>query len=90
MLRGTARTNNDAYASFFGRARKPRHRWPGRELTLALGGGDDVVEPICELIRFMGHEIDRHDPHRWFAQLAIPVRNRLIDAEVYEYVEIMP
>jgi uncharacterized protein len=49
-----------------------------------------VVEPICELIRFMGREIDRHDPHRWFSQLAIPVRNRLIDAEVYEYVEIMP
>jgi radical SAM protein with 4Fe4S-binding SPASM domain len=50
----------------------------------------NVVEPICELIRFMGHEIDRHDPHRWFAQLALPVRNRLVDAEVYEYVEIMP
>lgn len=49
-----------------------------------------MVEPICELIRFMGREIDRHDPHRWFSQLAIRVRNRLIDAEVYECVEIMP
>ncbi len=50
----------------------------------------NVVEPICELIRYIGREIDRHDPHRWFAQLALPVRNRLVDAEVYEYVEIMP
>lgn len=50
----------------------------------------NVVEPICELIRFIGREIDRHDPHQWFAQLTLPVRNRLVDAEVYEYVEIMP
>ncbi len=47
----------------------------------------NVVEPICELVRFMGREIDRH---AWFAQAALPVRKQLIDAEVYEYVEIMP
>jgi radical SAM protein with 4Fe4S-binding SPASM domain len=50
----------------------------------------NVVEPICELIRFMGREIDRHDPHGWFADLAPPVRKRLVDNEIYEYVEIMP
>lgn len=50
----------------------------------------NVVEPICELVRFIGREIDRHDPQRWFSQLSLPVRNRLVDAEVYEYVEIMP
>jgi radical SAM protein with 4Fe4S-binding SPASM domain len=49
-----------------------------------------VVEPICDLIRFMGREIDRHEPLRWFSQLSIPVRKRLVDAEVYEYVEVMP
>jgi radical SAM protein with 4Fe4S-binding SPASM domain len=49
-----------------------------------------VVEPICELIRFMGREIDRHDPQAWFAQAALPVRKQVADAEVYEYVEIMP
>lgn len=49
-----------------------------------------VVEPICSLIRFMGREIDRHDPADWFARLAVPVRKRLVDNEVYEYVEIMP
>jgi radical SAM protein with 4Fe4S-binding SPASM domain len=50
----------------------------------------NVVEPICELLRFMGREIDRHDPHGWFARLGVPARRRLTDAEVYEYVEIMP
>jgi hypothetical protein len=50
----------------------------------------NVVEPICELVRFMGREIDLHDPHAWFARLSVPMRKRLIDNEVYEYVEIMP
>lgn len=50
----------------------------------------NVVEPICDLLRFMGREIDRHDPLAWFAQAALPVRKRVTDAEVYEYVEIMP
>ena len=38
----------------------------------------------------MGREIDRHDPAGWFARLPLPVRRRLTDAEVYEYVEVMP
>ena len=50
----------------------------------------NVVEPICELVKFIGREIDRHDPHAWFARLPLPLRKRLVDAEVYEYVEIMP
>lgn len=50
----------------------------------------NVVEPICELIRFMGREIDRHDPAAWFAQAALPVRQQVTGAEVYEYCEIMP
>jgi len=50
----------------------------------------NVVEPICELVKFIGREIDKYDPHAWFAALPLPVRKRLVDAEVYEYVEIMP
>lgn len=50
----------------------------------------EVVEPICELVRFMGEEIDRHDPNAWFAQASLPVRKQVSDCEVYEYVEIMP
>ncbi|MCX7157092.1 MAG: radical SAM protein [Rhodocyclales bacterium] len=50
----------------------------------------NVVEPICDLLRFMGREIDRHNPREWFARLPLPLRQRLLNAEVYEYVEIMP
>ncbi|MDO8263220.1 MAG: radical SAM protein [Gallionella sp.] len=49
-----------------------------------------VVEPICELVRFLGSEIDRHDPHAWYANAPLDVRKTLRDCEVYEYVEIMP
>ncbi|MBI5923632.1 MAG: radical SAM protein [Betaproteobacteria bacterium] len=50
----------------------------------------NVVEPICELVRFLGREIDRHGPHNWFARASLPVRQQITGAEVYEYVEIMP
>jgi len=50
----------------------------------------NVVEPICELLKFTGQEIDKHHPSDWFSQLSIPARKSLTDAEVYEYVEIMP
>ena len=49
-----------------------------------------VVEPVCELIRHMGDEIERCDPRAWFARAALPVRNRLLSAEVYEFCEVMP
>jgi len=50
----------------------------------------NVVEPICELIRFMGQEIDTRNPQGWFNQATVPVRKLLLDCEVYEYVEVMP
>ena len=49
-----------------------------------------VVEPICALIRFMGREIDKHQPQAWFDQATLAVRKQITDCEVYEYVEIMP
>jgi radical SAM protein with 4Fe4S-binding SPASM domain len=50
----------------------------------------NVTDPICELVRFMGQEIDRHDPQAWFARLPLPLRRQITDCEVYDYVEIMP
>ncbi len=50
----------------------------------------NVVEPICELVRFMGREIDRRNPQAWFERASLPVRRQITDCEVYEYVEIMP
>ncbi len=49
-----------------------------------------VTEPICDLIRFMGEEVDRYDPHGWYAKAPLPVRNRLVNAEIYEFCEVMP
>lgn len=49
-----------------------------------------VVEPVCDMIRFMGDEIERYDPRGWFGRATVPVRNRLLNAEVYEYCEVMP
>jgi uncharacterized protein len=50
----------------------------------------NVTEPTCDLIRFLGKEVDKHDPLRWFAGAPLPVRRRISDAEVYEFCEVMP
>lgn len=49
-----------------------------------------VVEPVCELVKFLGEEIDRHDPHAWYAKAPLAVRKEVANCEVYEYVEVMP
>ena len=49
-----------------------------------------VVEPICELVRFLGEEIDRYDPAGWYAQASASVRQQIESCPVYEFVEIMP
>ncbi|KON81037.1 radical SAM protein [Azoarcus sp. PA01] len=51
---------------------------------------EQVVEPICELVKFMGREVDRHDPHAWFANAPLAVRREITDCEIYDYVEVMP
>ncbi|MFN7087177.1 MAG: radical SAM protein [Burkholderiales bacterium] len=51
---------------------------------------NEVTEPTCELIRFLGEEIDRHDPAGWYAKAPLPLRNRLVNAEIYEFCEVMP
>jgi hypothetical protein len=66
-----------------------------KNLYLAYVKGDQryrerVTDPICELVRFMGQEIDKHRPDEWFAKLPLSVRKEITDCEVYEYVEIMP
>ena len=66
-----------------------------KNLHLAYVKGDaayreNVVEPICDLVRFIGEEVDRHDPHAWYARMPLSVRQQLADCPVYEYVEVMP
>jgi uncharacterized protein len=50
----------------------------------------NVVEPVCELVKFLGEEIDRHDPRGWYAKAPLAMRKLIADCEVYEYVEVMP
>jgi len=66
-----------------------------KNLHLAYVGKDEryrshVVEPICELVKFIGREIDDHSPRDWYARLSPSLRRQLSDCEIYEYVEIMP
>ena len=77
----------DAYAWCRGNCMKNLHRG---YVENDAAYRSDVVEPICELVRFLGEEIDRHDPHAWFASLPVALRRQLTDCEVYEYVEVMP
>jgi uncharacterized protein len=77
----------EAYAWCRGNCMKNMHRG---YVTNDLSYRSNVVEPICELIRFMGQEIDKRSPQAWFEQLTLPVRKQIMDCEVYEYVEVMP
>ncbi len=66
-----------------------------KNLHIAYVAGDrayreGVVEPICELVRFLGREIDRHDPAAWFARASPAVRSEIADCAIYSYVEVMP
>lgn len=66
-----------------------------KNLYVAYVEGDSryrekVVEPVCELVRALGREVDRHNPARWYARAAHQVRRTLAECEVYDYVEVMP
>ena len=51
---------------------------------------EQVVDPICDLLRFIGEEIDKRDPAAWFKNATNTVRHEIMNCPVYEYVEIMP
>ncbi|MDE3020857.1 MAG: radical SAM protein [Pseudomonadota bacterium] len=66
-----------------------------KNMHLAYVKGNDnwkknVTEPTCDLIRFMGEEVDRYHPDLWFAKAPLSYRNKIAGAEVYEYCEVMP
>lgn len=49
-----------------------------------------VTEPICDLIRYIGKRIDEHNPAEWFAKLPVKEREKLLEASIYQYVEVLP
>lgn len=50
----------------------------------------NVVEPVCDLVKFLGNEIDKYDYKNWFINQDLRIRNLIRDNEIYEFVEIMP
>lgn len=76
----------EAYAWCRGNCMKNMYRG---SVTNDLRYRSNVVEPICELIRFMGQKIDKHKPQAWFEQLTLPMCKQIMNCEVYEYVEVM-
>ena len=51
---------------------------------------EKVTEPICDMIRFMGEEVDRRQPEKWYPGASLPLRKQIADAEIYEFCEVMP
>jgi len=50
----------------------------------------DVVDPVCELIRYMGRKIVEKNPVEWFSRLSLEDQHTLVSSPIYEYVEVMP
>jgi len=49
-----------------------------------------VTEPVCELIRHLGDEVERHQPAAWFERAPAALRERVTGASIYEFCEVMP
>lgn len=49
-----------------------------------------VVEPICDLVRFLGRVVDGYEPVSWLQAVSGPVRDEIAHCGVYDYVEVMP
>ena len=58
--------------------------------AIAAGFAWLADRPGVIMLRWLGREIDGHDPQAWFAALPLPLRRQITDCEVYEYVEVMP
>jgi radical SAM protein with 4Fe4S-binding SPASM domain len=50
----------------------------------------NIVEPVCELVKFLGDEIDRYDYRSWFINQDLITQNLIRNNEIYEFVEVMP
>lgn len=50
----------------------------------------NVTEPICELVRFLGRVVDKHDIEAWYGRQSPSIKQEILGCSVYEYVEVMP
>ena len=49
-----------------------------------------VVDPVCELVRYLGRKIAEKRPKEWFARLSPEDQITLTSSPIYDYVEVMP
>ena len=49
-----------------------------------------VVDPVCELVRYLGRKIAEKRPKEWFARLSPEDQTTLTSSPIYDYVEVMP
>ena len=50
----------------------------------------NITEPICELVKYLGKLVDRHNIEAWYGRQVASVKQEILMCPVYEYVEIMP
>jgi uncharacterized protein len=49
-----------------------------------------VVEPICELMRYIGNEIESYDLIKWFSKLEAEYQYQITECSTYKCTEIVP
>ena len=50
----------------------------------------EVVEPVCDLVKYLGRKIAEGDPVAWFNKLSPDDKLLVTDAPIYDFVEIIP
>ena len=50
----------------------------------------EVVEPVCELVKYLGSRMVEGDPVKWFNKLSAKDKQLVISAPIYDFVEIIP
>jgi hypothetical protein len=48
------------------------------------------VDPVCELVKYMGKKMAEGDPVGWFNKLSLENQQFVTSAPIYDYVEIIP
>jgi len=50
----------------------------------------EVVDPVCELVKYLGKRMADGDPVKWFNELSIEDQSLVTSAPIYDFVEIIP
>lgn len=50
----------------------------------------EVVEPVCDLVRYLGRKMAEGNPVDWFNKLSDADKHMVISSPIYDFVEIIP